>query len=313
MPKKHSKRKTKIDEFFQKPAIRILFTFLSTIISTVVLALSSLTIMEIYKKSYADAPKYLVWIFIFVGLMSIIVFLKDRTKLNLIRCLVLLGINIAIGITTLFAVDNTFLFSLTAGLYCLTIVLSRVFDIIRKHTLRNIILNALIIAFAIFLAIGLFGSTGTETIEVTAVITIECVFIAIVSFCEASRIALSSLKVKVLAKIIVSTFSLEIIFGLLTMIVCFSIVLHAVEPPEAGFNTFGDALWYSFAVVTTIGFGDVVATTVVGRIITVILGIYGLIVVAVITSIIVNFYNETAGKRDSIELKQIHKDEEKEK
>ena len=313
MPKKYSKRKAKIDEFFQKPAIRILFTFLSTIISTVVLALSSLTIMEIYRKSYADAPKYLVWIFIFVGLMSIIVFLKNRTKLNLIRCLVLLGINIAIGITTLFAVDNTFLFSLTAGLYCLTIVLSRVFDIIRKHTLRNIILNALIIAFAIFLAIGLFESTGTETVEVTAVITIECVFIAIVSFCEAARIALSSLKVKVLAKIIVSTFSLEIIFGLLTMIVCFSIVLHAVEPPEAGFNTFGDALWYCFAVVTTIGFGDVVATTVVGRIITVILGIYGLIVVAVITSIIVNFYNETAGKRDSIELKQIHKDEEKEK
>lgn len=311
MPKKHSKRKAKIDEFFQKPAIRILFTFLSTIISTVVLALSSLTIMEIYRKSYADAPKYLVWIFIFVGLMSIIVFLKDRTKLNLIRCLVLLGINIAIGITTLFAVDNTFLFSLTAGLYCLTIVLSRVFDIIRKHTLRNIILNALIIAFAILLAIGLFESTGTEAVEVTAVITIECVFIAIVSFCEAARIALSSLKVKVLAKIVVSTFSLEIIFGLLTMIVCFSIVLHAVEPPEAGFNTFGDALWYSFAVVTTIGFGDVVATTVVGRIITVILGIYGLIVVAVITSIIVNFYNETAGKRDSIELKQIHKDEEK--
>ena len=40
-----------------------------------------------------------------------------------------------------------------------------------------------------------------------------------------------------------------------------------------GFDSFGDALWYSFAVVTTIGFGDVVATTLVGRIITVILGL----------------------------------------
>ncbi len=313
MPKKHSKRKDKVDEFFQKPVIRIVFTFLSTIISTVVLALSSITIMEIYKKSYADAPKYLVWIFIFVGLMSIIVFLKERTKLNLIRCLILLGINIAIGVTTLFAVDNTYLFSLSTGLYCLTIIVSRIFDIIKKHTVRNIILNALIMTFVTFLAIGILESNNSEAFEVTIVITIECIFIAIVSFFEAARIALSSLKVKVLAKIVVSTFSLEIIFGLLTMIVCFSIVLHAVEPPEAGFATFGDALWYSFAVVTTIGFGDVVATTVVGRVITVILGLYGLIVVAVITSIIVNFYNETAGKRDSIELKQIHKDEEKDK
>ena len=42
------------------------------------------------------------------------------------------------------------------------------------------------------------------------------------------------------------------------------------------------------------------------------LDIYGLIVVAVITSIIVNFYNATAGKQDQKELEDI-KDEEKKK
>ena len=82
-------------------------------------------------------------------------------------------------------------------------------------------------------------------------------------------------------------------------------IIYSVEP---NIPTFVDALWYSFAVVTTIGFGDFVAVTPMGRILTVILGIYGLITVAVVTSIIVNFYNETIGKKDSKELKEITKE-----
>ena len=311
--RKNSKRKQQVDAFLEKPILRIVFTLISTVISTLVLAFSSITILEIYNKSYEAAPRLLIWVFIFVGLMSVVVFLKDRTKINFIRCVVLLAINIAIGITTLFAVQNPYLFSLTAGLYCVTIVISRVFEIIKKHTVRSIVLNALIIAFAFVLALGIFATTGNTDVEIQAVITTECIFIAIVSFLEALRIALSSLKIKVLLKIVVSTFSLEIIFGLLTMIACFSIVLYSVESAEAGFATFPDALWYCFAVVTTIGFGDIVATTTIGRVLTVILGLYGLVVVAVITSIIVNFYNETAGKHDSVELKQISKDEKKER
>ena len=67
--------------------------------------------------------------------------------------------------------------------------------------------------------------------------------------------------------------------------------------------SYGDALWYCFAIVTTIGFGDVASVSVIGRILSVILGFYGIIVVAVITSIIVNFYNETKyiGKKEDTE------------
>ena len=62
-----------------------------------------------------------------------------------------------------------------------------------------------------------------------------------------------------------------------------------------------DALWYCFALVTTIGFGDITAVTDLGRTISVVLGIYGIIVVALITSIIVNFYGE---------IKKAHPEEE---
>ena len=80
---------------------------------------------------------------------------------------------------------------------------------------------------------------------------------------------------------------------------------------EENVVTFADGLWYSFAVVTTIGFGDYYAVTPIGRIVTVVLGIYGIIVVAVITSIIVNFYNESTGKKDTKALIKIDEEDNK--
>ena len=81
----------------------------------------------------------------------------------------------------------------------------------------------------------------------------------------------------------------QILSGLVILIIAFSFVLTNLEP---GITSFQDALWYCFAIITTIGFGDVTATTIFGRVLSVILGIYGIIVVALITSIIVNFYTE---------------------
>ena len=238
--------------------------------------------------------------------MSIVLFLRDRTKINLIKCVTLIILNIVLGIVVLFAKNNPFLFSLTAGLYCLNIILGCVFSIIQNRTIKNIIFNALIILFAIAMCIGIFVSPMKNVEQIQNIILVECVFIAVVSFIEAASIAFSELKVKVLFKIIVNTFSLEILFGLLTMIVCFSLIFMRVEE---NITTFPEALWYCFAIVTTIGFGDYVAVTPIGRILSVFLGMYGLVVVAVITSIVVNFYNETSGKRDQKEIKEISEEE----
>ena len=121
----------------------------------------------------------------------------------------------------------------------------------------------------------------------------------------------AQLKVKILFKIIFRTFALEVILGLMTMIVASALIFMYIEVDPVSGNpwTFGDGLWYAFATVTTIGFGDITAATNLGKILTVALGIYGIVVVAVITSIIVNFYNETAGKRDAQELKEIKQEE----
>ena len=287
--------------------LRILFLVVGSIFSTLVLVFSVLIIIDINHGVYNNAPKFLFWIFICLGISRLITFIKDRSKQNLIICGVLLIVNISIAIAVLFANNNPYLFSVAGGLYCLTIIVARVFRIIQKHDVRSIIFNTLIILITFFVALGLL--LPGESMNVNDVIVVECFFIAIVSFFEVAFAALSQLRFKVLFKIIVRTYSLEVIFGLLTLMVASSLVFMAYEP---SINTFGDALWYSFAVVTTIGFGDFYAETLIGRILTVVIGVYGLIVVAILTSIIVNFYNETKGKDDGQTLKDIRKEEEKE-
>lgn len=289
---------------------RLVLTLASTIISVAVISFSTLAIINAYNNNFNDSPKFLTVMFFLLGLMSIIFFIKERTKINLIKCIFVIAINIALAIISLFAKDNYYLFSVTAGLYCASIVVQRIFNIIQNHSIRNIILNSLIIIFVVGLGIGLMTTNLDKLEQVQVVVLIECLFIAIVSFLEAMAIAMAQLKVRVLFKIIVSTFSLEVLFGLLTMIVCFSIILTSIEP---NIETFPDALWYCFAVVTTIGFGDIVAVTPAGRILSVLLGLYGLIVVAVITSVIVNFYNATAGKHDQKEIEEIKEEEKKNK
>lgn len=300
------KKSSKSESLFDKPFFKLLLTVASTILAVAVVTFSILIIVNVNDGNFDAAPGLLLTVFLLLGLMHVVMYLRVRTKVYLIKCIVLLLVNAALGIIVLFAKDNPILFSITAGLYCLTIVLSRIFSVINNHSLRNIVLNVLIILVAIGMAIGLMSTPSKTMEDVQTVILVECVFIAIVSFIEAMTIALAQLKVRILIKIIMSTFSLEVLFGLLVMIVAFSFVFIAVEP---NITNFPDSLWYSFAVVTTIGFGDIVAVTPIGRILTVLLGLYGLVVVAVITSIIVNFYNETMGKSDAKELKEIENEE----
>jgi voltage-gated potassium channel len=96
--------------------------------------------------------------------------------------------------------------------------------------------------------------------------------------------------------IIRKTKVIEEMSGLLISMIIFAFLLVRIEP---NINSFGDGLWYTFAVVTTIGFGDIVVVTLLGRILSVILGLYGLFIVAIITSVVVNYYQ--SGRNESID------------
>ena len=288
--------------------LRIILIVLGSIFSTLVLVFAVLAITSIQQNDLRTASLYLLGIFIVLGLSRLVTFLKERTRISFIRFITLLVFDLTLGIIILFAEKNTYLYSLTGGLYCLTIILSRVFKILQKPTVRNIIFNSVIILFAVLLGLALFiPYTGSNISDVVLII---CIIVAISAFIEVVSNASSQLKLQVLIKIIVRTFALEVILGLFSMIVA-SALMYMIYEPEI--ISFPDGLWFAFTVVTTIGFGDFTIVTPVGRIVTVLLGIYGIIVVAVITSIIVNFYNETAGKQDIQEMKEIKNEEKKNK
>ena len=66
-------------------------------------------------------------------------------------------------------------------------------------------------------------------------------------------------------------------------------MIYLVEP---NIQTVGNSLWYCFAASTTIGFGDIVAVTLLGRVLTVILCIYAVLIIALIPGVVVSYFIE---------------------
>ena len=291
----------KTNKFLDSKFFKVLVTAITWILTALILLFSVLTFLRASKNNFAGAAYFMVGIFISMGLAYIFGYLKDRNG-SFIRALLMSLISVGLGVLVYFAKDNAYIFSISAGVFALSIIISRVLRLIHKHTSRDIIFSIIIIAIAVVSAVGFFQRVENDLLG--NIILLECLFISIVAFAEALMITLSNLKLNTFFSVILRTFALEILFGLVALIVGASLILMHVEPKM---SSFPDALWYCFAVVTTIGFGDFAAVTPLGRIITVILGIYGIVVVAVITSIIVNFYNETYGKRDAREVKRISK------
>ena len=177
--------------------------------------------------------------------------------------------------------------------YMLAVLIGRVIELIRKRSKLNIVLLVLTVLLTLFIgAATLVMKDPTLDPEGTVPMTAVLATFLLIDFQAVASImplAFSHIRMDVLKRIIRKTYAVEILSGILLLIVAFSFVLPAFE---TGINNFWDALWYCFAIVTTIGFGDLYAVSAVGRVLSVILGIYGIIVVSLITSIIVNFYGE---------------------
>ncbi len=109
----------------------------------------------------------------------------------------------------------------------------------------------------------------------------------------------------------------------LIIIFAFSLVIFniSLENPNAfsvnadeSMDTIGDAFWFTFVTITTIGYGDIVPVGTVARIVSMALSLVGIGFLAIYTAVIVDgfsrYYNETKGsKRPTRKTKKKSKKE----
>lgn len=96
-------------------------------------------------------------------------------------------------------------------------------------------------------------------------------------------------QLQVLRRVLKNTGASKIWTGFLVLFFGCAAVIWLREPD---IHTYREALWYCYAVVTTIGFGDVVAHYPISRALSVVLSISAAVVIALITGVIVNYYNQ---------------------
>ena len=227
-------------------------------------------------------PSLLCAMYVFLGFINLFraFRLEEKSRSAFIAHLIYAAIFAACGILVAINGYNQTTHTLLVLAIWGCMLSERVLAIVRRPKPLNIAFNAI----AILILLILSYSAG-ETFSMVFIVPIILMTALLSIFAG----MFSQIRIDILKDIIQETYAFEIIFGLLIAIVAFSFVLKYYED---SIHTFWDGLWYCFAVVTTIGFGDITATTAVGRALSIILGIYGIIVVSLITSIIVNFYGE---------------------
>lgn len=215
----------------------------------------------------------------------------DRNKLGFRKFIGFAIVHAAVGIAVMIIDINIASVIILLESILLIILTNRIIAAISADKVRGRVLNILFALAAGAFAVSAFFITEDQVAD----------FLSIHMFLTAAKalghvivISFSQMRIGVLRKILRKTFAAEILFGLVLLIVSFSSVFHVLEDSIA---TYTDALWYCFAVVTTIGFGDLSVVTPVSRVLSVILGVYGIVVVALITSVIVNFYNEVKDEK----------------
>ncbi len=107
-------------------------------------------------------------------------------------------------------------------------------------------------------------------------------------------------KLRLLGKILRNTGADSVIIGFLGFMLLCGLLIWLREPE---IRTFGEALWYCFTAVSTIGFGDVVVHTALSRTLTVLMSVYALAALAIFTAVVVNFFQQVIarGRKEALE------------
>ena len=301
----------KVKKIFALEKFKDAMNISSSVITILVMVFSMMALLNALGGDPFTLKVYLLLSFLFLSISMLPLAIKGKKAENS-NLLFIKYLSFGITYLTLGILSITLPFAPVAfGCICLfylvTVVVNRASRIFEVKRSFSKIFNGLLALAALTLVV--ICSFAINEVEYISVVLLSSLMMFLVALVGVLSYAFSKIRLHAMIRIIRRTYVLEVLYGLVVLMVSFSFILYIFE---GIFPTYGDALWYCFAVITTIGFGDFVAVSLLGRILTVILGIYGIIVVALITSVIVNFYNEVKNKGEPKELEKIKEEKEEE-
>ncbi len=92
-----------------------------------------------------------------------------------------------------------------------------------------------------------------------------------------------------IGKLLVRTGTIKIFGAYVAVLIIGGIVMTFIEPQVHGVF---EGFYYCFVASTTVGFGDIVPVTVIGRIITIVVTLVGILTVAMVPGVVVAYYTE---------------------
>ena len=283
---------------------KMVFYILSLVLAIACMAIVFSLISRVVKDDLSSAAIFLGVAFLCEAGFNGILFFRFEDKKNRIRLsLMVLFFIIAAIFGFISTIGHYFLFSISIFIFIIALAISRLLSIDKNKKLGWNVTNILCAILFFLMSFVTFLNDSDE--KAKAIILIAAFILLFMSFHKLVLPTLNFEKVKILINILSVTHTIDVLVCLLALMIAFSFIFPLVE---TNINNFWDAIWYCFAVITTIGFGDFAATSAVGRILTVILGLYGIVVVAVLTSVIVNFYNAVSDKSSEKEMDKIVKE-----
>lgn len=94
---------------------------------------------------------------------------------------------------------------------------------------------------------------------------------------------------KRIGKLLNRTGTIKFFFAYLIILLISGFILSLIEPQVNGIF---EGFYFTFVASTTIGFGDIVPVTILGRIITIIVTLFGVLTVAMVPGVVVAYYTE---------------------
>jgi len=113
-------------------------------------------------------------------------------------------------------------------------------------------------------------------------------FVVVARLARLGRVVMASSRSNKL-KHLVNQLGNVAIYALGLLLTC-ALIEYEVEPASSGFTTYGDAVWWGFVTLTTVGYGDITPVTSFGRVTAVILMLGGVAFLGTLAGTLAAFF-----------------------